>query len=558
MANSRIALGAIQEELKYRMVPSLRSRQFGFKVRYAVIIALLCVCVRLLPAQVAERSREGVAEIQRALQAGELERADELLQAAVKRSPQDAALLNLEGVIAAQRGNPVEARRWFQESLRLNPRSLGTVENLIRLDLDTAEKDVAVRREARALCEKILAAAPGDDEARYQLATILAWENKPRLVLEEISRLSANARASTPVLALQCAATGASGTEAAASAAVKALAAQSDFSEADAEECAGPLRAARRTALIEELYTAAALHHELSAGGLRMLGLAQEANSKLPAARQTLEQSFTAGGGKDPDTLIDLTRVALAAGDNDGALGYLAHARDLAPKDARLPYEFGMICAEKGLYGEARKALTEAVELDPQNPDYNFNLGTVISFSRDPAEALLWLQKFHELRPNEAPGELALGATYFRAKDYDNAVLWLTKAKNAAQTAAEAHFYLGRIARQQGRMEDAIAELKESVAADAKQADVLAELGQIYVTRREFAEAEKELKQALQLDADNYAANFGLLQLYARTGDARRDAQSARFDEIKAKKEAAARDMMRVIQIERNVSEKRP
>ncbi len=553
-----MALGAIQEELRYRMVPSLRFQQFGFKVRSALFLALLGVCVRPVPAQVEGHSAKRVAEIQQALQAGELQRADELLQAAMKRLPHDAELLNLEGVIAAQSGKPAEARRWFQESLRWNPRSLGTVENLIRLDMDTAEKDAAIRREARALCEKILAATPGDDESRYQLATLLAWENKPKLVLAEIARLSAPARESTPVLALQCAATAADGTEPAAATAVKALAAKNDFSEADAEECAGPLRAARRTQLIEELYTAVASHHELSAGGLRMLGLAQEANAKLPAARQTLEQSFAAGGGKDAETLIDLTRVALAEADKDGALGYLAHARDIAPGDARFPYEFGMICAEKGLYGEARKALADAVELDPQNPDYNFNLGTVISFSRDPSEALPWLQKFHELRPNESAGELALGATYFRAKDYENALVWLTKAKNGARTAAEAHFYLGRIARQQGRAEDAIEELKQSVAVDAKEPDVLAELGQIYVTRREFADAEKELKQALDLDADNYAANFGLLQLYARTGDARREAQSARFDEIKAKKEAAARDMMRVIQIERNVSDKRP
>jgi uncharacterized protein HemY len=79
--------------------------------------------------------------------------------------------------------------------------------------------------------------------------------------------------------------------------------------------------------------------------------------------------------------------------------------------------------------------------------------------------------------------------------------------------------------------------------------DVIAELGQVYVQLKKYADAEKQLNQAIALDADNYAANFGLLQLYARTGDTRREAQSKRFDEVKDKSQEQNREAMRVIEI---------
>jgi two-component SAPR family response regulator len=69
------------------------------------------------------------------------------------------------------------------------------------------------------------------------------------------------------------------------------------------------------------------------------------------------------------------------------------------------------------------------------------------------------------------------------------------------------------------------------------------------VTARSYPEAQSYFERAIQLDRDNYGANFGLLQLYARTGDQRREQQSKRFDEIKDKKEEQDRDMMRVIEI---------
>jgi tetratricopeptide (TPR) repeat protein len=135
-------------------------------------------------------------------------------------------------------------------------------------------------------------------------------------------------------------------------------------------------------------------------------------------------------------------------------------------------------------------------------------------------------------------------------KDYESAGKWLRQAAASDTTSAEAHYYLGRIARQEGQLDGAVAELTQSVAVHPDQPEVLAELGQVYMQLKKYAEAEKMLGRAVALDADSYPGNFGLLQLYARTNDPRREEQSKRFDAIKGKSEEQYREMMRVIEIQ--------
>jgi len=176
-------------------------------------------------------------------------------------------------------------------------------------------------------------------------------------------------------------------------------------------------------------------------------------------------------------------------------------------------------------------------------------MGLVVSFSEDPSQAFPYLDRFHALRPNDAEGLLALGTASFRAKDFDSAAKWLQQAASNPTTAADAHLYLGRIARQQGQLEKAATELKQSLALRPDQPVAMSELGQIHFTDQDYTNAEKDFERALKNDPDNYLANYGLLQIYARTGDARREQQMRRFEEVRNLKDERDRQMMRVIEI---------
>jgi tetratricopeptide (TPR) repeat protein len=499
--------------------------------------------------------QQTILEIQAQIEAGNFDQARAMISAAGKKYPHDGGLMNLLGVIEIEQGNESEARKDFSAAIHNDSRLTSAYMNLSRIDMRNAATDATQRAEALALSEKAAALEPGNDEANYQIATVLAWDGKYRLSLSALRKLGSRAQGLISAQALMCADQAMIGSHDDATKASAALAANSDLTEQDADVCVVALRKARRADLISTILAAADARQPLSALGLRTLGLAQEADGKLSDASSTLERAYAADVTQEI-VLEDLARVAKAAKDEKGALGYLAHAREMRPDNPELPYEFGAICLHMGLYGESRKALTEAVRLAPENPHYNLGLGTVISFSEDPSQALPYLNKFHALRPHDPEGLLALGETYFRAKDYENAATWLRQVTSDASHSPDAYFYLGRIAREEGNADEAIDDLNKSLATRPDQPDVLAELGQISITKRNFTQAAAFLNRAIQLEPENYSANFGLLQLYARSGDPRREQQSKRFDEIKNRKEQWNRDVMRVLEIRPSDEEK--
>jgi tetratricopeptide (TPR) repeat protein len=495
--------------------------------------------------------KQTILAIQEKIESGNLEEARSLIARAAGVYPRDGGIENLLGVIEIEQGHTDAAAKAFFAAIIHSPRLAGAYLNLSRIRMATAATDPTARREALRLSLKAIELEPANDEAHYQAATLYAWNKDYHSSLQQLQKLSTSSRAKIGAQALFCADYAAIGDSERTSEAARSLENNPELSEQDADTCLTALRSARRADLIEELFSAAATHQALSPEGLRILGLAQEAEAKLQAARTTLESAFAANS-TSVDILEDLARVAKTAGDNQGALGYIAHARDLEPKNASLAYEFAVICVRMSLLAEARKALTEALRLDPDNPEYNLGMGIVVSFSSDPSQALPYLTRYHELHPNDAQGVLQLGAASYRAKEYDTAVKWLRLAAFNQKTAPEAHYYLGRIARQEGRLEEATAELKQVLALRPGHPDSLAELGQLCVQNRDFPQAASYFDKALRADPDNYAANFGLLQLYARTGDSRRDQQSQRFDQIKNMQQEQEKEMMRVIEVRPN------
>ena len=492
--------------------------------------------------------QQTVFEIQKEIEAGNLDDARRLIAAAEAKYPHDGGLENLLGVIEIQQGHSAEAAQDFSKAIRHNPRLVSAYMNLARIEMQTAATDPKVRSDALSRSLKVTQLDPHNDEAYYQLASLYLWDKQYQLSLNQLEKLSQAAQKQVGALALFCVDRAALNQRDATTTAAGALAVNPDLTEADANTCLPELQRARRADLIELLYS----HLQApSVYALRILGLAQEANGKLKDARTTLEKAFS----KSKNSVVileDLARIARTQKDNDGALGYIAHARDLAPNDAQLPYEFAAVCLQMRLFGEARKALGDALRLAPDDPDYNLAMGLVVSYSSDPSQAIPYLKRFLDLKPNDPEGLLAMGTANFRAKDYDTARQWLKHATENPKTAADAHYYLGRIELQMGNLNEATAELDKSLTLHPQQADTLSQLGQISLQERDFKRASARFEEALRLDPDNYTANFGLLQVYARTSDPRREKQSQRFDQIKDMKEEQDRQMMRMIQIRRS------
>ncbi|MEJ7618017.1 MAG: tetratricopeptide repeat protein [Pyrinomonadaceae bacterium] len=247
--------------------------------------------------------------------------------------------------------------------------------------------------------------------------------------------------------------------------------------------------------------------------------------------------------------LLELARVAHQQRDDKGSLGYLAHARDLEPRNASVHYYFGLVCVSSNLIAEARDAFGKAISIEPDNASYNYAMGAVSSFRREPAEAIPYFEKYLRLKPQDPRGKLALGAALFRAKDYHAATKILTEATAHPENATTARYYLGSIARQQGRIDEAVSELELALKAKPDYPDALAELGQCYFMRKDYERAGAQLRRALEINPDHYAANFNLLTLYARAKDERREAQEKRFAEVQQLREEKMQELLRIVEV---------
>lgn len=277
-------------------------------------------------------------------------------------------------------------------------------------------------------------------------------------------------------------------------------------------------------------------------------GLLLALDGRFAESRAMLERVVAAAGPSAP-VLLELARAANKLKDNEGALGYLAHARALEPANATVHFFFGMVCVEQNLVREAYESLKKAVELDPENPLVNYAMGAVATHRHEPSESLPYFQKYVRLKPDDPRGHFALGAAYFYSGQFPEARIELERAAGVPETATGAHYFLGRIARQVNDLVTARLEIERALKLNASLADAWAELGLIQTRTNDYALAEQSLQKALAIAPDHYAASVNLATLYARTKDPRAEAQAARVSSLIEKRDARAQEFLRIIQV---------
>jgi tetratricopeptide (TPR) repeat protein len=514
-------------------------------------VALLALCLPLCGegfSQDRARERERlILQIQQSFSQGDLAGARRRLDEAAKLFPADAGLDNLSGVIAAQEGNYAEAERSFGRAVARDRKFIGAYLNLGRLYQEHAAEDPQALSKALDVYGRALQYEPNSAEANYQSAALLMRKGDYRASLDRVSRLPAEIQEAAQCLSVRLADYAGLGDRPRADEITERLLKSPEFSEPDVTAALPALADGGRDDLSVALLEGLRKRGTLPADLARRLGLAYERAGKLAEARGALEGA-SAGEKPSAPLLVELARVAHKQKDYQGALGYLAHARDLDAKDASLSYFFGLVCLDLDLLAEARAAFEIAVNLEPENPAYNYAMGAASAFRRDPSEAIPYFEKYVRLKPRDPRGKLALGAALFKAKQYDAAAKTLAEAARNPDAATTARYYLGAIARQNGRLDEAERELRQALQARPDYTDALAELGQCYAMKKEYEAAGKLLRRALEIDPNHYAANFSLLALYARSKDEREAAQAARFEEVKKLREEKAQEFLRMVE----------
>ena len=486
--------------------------------------------------------------IQADIQAGNLAEADRLVTLALAASPNDPALLNLRGVIHADRSELAEARKDFERAVALAPNLIPVWQNLARSCQLAMARDAAASQCAAGAWQRVLRALPSDAEARFSLAAVYHQQSKYSESLREIDKLPKDEIARAPTVALKLADLAGLDHVSEAAETAQRLSACADFSAADGEwlfpELARPNLAALLVTLVEGLDSRGAASPE----ALRQVVVAYERLNRFSEARKTLERLYAADP-RNPQHLFELARVAYLSHDLEGSVGYLGHARDLVPNDPQVHFLFGMVLEQLELPLEARKSVAKAVALDPHNPDYNYALGSIILRTRDASAAIACFRVFVDARPNDPQGHFALGVAYFSAGDYENCKREMLGVSNDPKTAGGAAYFLGRMARLEDNLDQAEVFLNRCISLLPKFAEAHTELARVRLRQDRMDDAQAAVSRALSLDPDSFQANNTQLIIYERTHNPRAGEQKARLHKLDEERGKRQELMLRSIEV---------
>ncbi len=483
----------------------------------------------------AAQSPETIQKIQQLLQQGDSVNGQLLLSQALKESPNNGGLYNLQGVIKAQEGDFASAEVNFRKALELDAHLEGAYVNLGHLYQEHIAKDPHARDKALRVYAGLLRFAPDNIEANYQSAVLLMQKGLYAPSLQRLAKLPVETQEHSQMLSVRCADYAGLAQGDRAQQAADRMLRSADLVEADVTSILPILASQKDTSLAFNLVQGLESRHLDSFDSWRSLGLLYKGAGRLEEARRALEAAAQLQPESVP-TLLDLARVANDQKDYTGAFGYLAHARKLEPNNASIHFLWGVVCIEQNLGVEAYYSLKKAVALDPNNAYYNYAMGIVTmgmpKFITDASEAIPYLKKYCELKPHDARGRLTLGIAYFYSSADEQAEKVTSTVANNPQTAAEANYYLGKIANKRGEDSAALQHLKLALKARPNYAEAYAELGIIYLKQKDYTQAEEALQKALKLNPNNYTANLNLTILYQRTKNPKAEEQAKRVGQI--------------------------
>ncbi|HEX4772873.1 MAG TPA: tetratricopeptide repeat protein [Bryobacteraceae bacterium] len=490
----------------------------------------------------------GVLAVQKALNAGDLAAASNLIASQLAAHPTSAALLNLRGVVHAQRNELPDARSDFERAVQLSPALTPGWQNLARACQIQADANESALPCAIAAWQRVLTQKQGDAEALLSLATLFHKEDRYSESLAQVERLPASERTNINARLLRCADLAALGKMPEANKIASDLAAEPKLSEEDFLGFRTSWEKPAAAPVVITLVKALDARNAATINSLRLLGVAYERQQQIAEARSTLERVAILDPS-NPAHLIELARLAELTNDHEGALGYLGHAREVSPGEAQIHFLFAMVSMKLNLPVEARSSLEKALAIDPRNPAYNYAMGFVILSTREAATAAEYFKHFVEARPAEPKGHYALGIADFASGDWEHAKAEMELVEHNPSTSGGAEYFLGRIARLQDQLDASEQHLKSSIQLLPGFAESHTELARVYLRQNNLDAANAELKKALALDPQSFPANEQLLVIYRRTHDARSEAQAELLKKLDEDRSKRAELMLRTIEV---------
>jgi tetratricopeptide (TPR) repeat protein len=213
-----------------------------------------------------------------------------------------------------------------------------------------------------------------------------------------------------------------------------------------------------------------------------------------------------------------LGQIAEHQGDSEKALSYLVKAKQLAPQDPEILFEFGRVCLERNLLDDALPALSKAVQLRPDNDAYVYALGSANVGKEQLPNALQLFQQLLKKHPQDAALMYAIGAVYYLESKFTEAESLLKRSLATQPGQIAAAYYLALTYDAMGDDERAIPTFQNLLKRNPQHAPSYVKLGGILVRQHQYEEAQRDLEQAVSLDPKSVEAHYQLGVVLRRMG----------------------------------------
>ena len=257
------------------------------QTRTALFLLILLAISSLARSPHSAQSSESTQKILDLVHQGNTASAQQLLTEALRNSPRDANLYNLEGVVQAQSKDFAASEASFRKAIELAPGFADVYLNLGHLYQEWKPPQKAMREKALIVYAQLLKLDPGNVEANYQSAVLLMQQGLYTQSLRHLSSLPATAQDRAQALSVRCGDYAGCGAKLKAEEAGGRMLHSPDLQEADVLSILPLLTEHQETSLAVKLLEGLRQGNLAKANSLTELGLLYKQQGRLGDARQT-------------------------------------------------------------------------------------------------------------------------------------------------------------------------------------------------------------------------------------------------------------------------------
>lgn len=274
----------------------------------------------------------------------------------------------------------------------------------------------------------------------------------------------------------------------------------------------------------EELFLRAIRQKTDFAPARAHLGLLYVQNGRMDDAIPQLREAIQMDPSRRDasDALVRLlqenARTAVESRDYPEALPWLTEAEKLAPDNPQVQFELGTVELQMSLWEDAVAAFQRVLKLRADDQLALYNLGRAFMGLSRFEEARQEFARYVEAHPDDDAGHCALGMTLAALERAPEARQQFERSIVLAPEQTESYFRLGLLDLNAKALDDAATNFRQALIHDSKHAGALSGLGRVAFEQKRYSDAIDLLQRAIVSDESLREAHYYLGLTLVRVG----------------------------------------